>query len=104
MSEPTREHLVDLCTRGVVQHDRWADRDSANAQRQLGEARALLAAGCRFQVIRVGNLASDAGTWWVCIEFRGFQAFEYGIDHMEDETFYIPTAERLANADGGDWY
>lgn len=106
MGVPTREELIDLCERGVVSHDRWSNRDSAQAQRQLGECLALLRAGCEFQVIQVGNLKSDAKTWWVCIEFRGFQSFEYGLDEVgfDDETFYVPTAERLERADGGDWY
>ena len=47
---PTRDELVDLCDRGVVAHSHWRNRDSAEAQRQLGECRALLLAGCDFRI------------------------------------------------------
>lgn len=98
---PTREELVKLCEDGIVPHDRWHDRDSSSAQRQLGEALVLLRAGCEFSVRRDDWLR----TWWVTIEFRGFSSFEYGDDApLSDETFYIPVRERLDQCDGQDWY
>ena len=76
----------------------WNDRDSAGAQRQLGEGRALLLSGCEYTV-EPGN---EHDSWWLEITYKGFNYFEVGemsIDHL-----YIPTAERLAEANGKDWY
>jgi hypothetical protein len=99
---PTREDLIDLCERGVVPHDRWHNRDSSGAQRQLGECLALLRAGCEFEVARTPE--STGSTWWIEVWFRGFDAFEYGERHESNETFYVPTKERLEGVNGGDWY
>jgi len=41
----------------------------------------------------------------VSIFYRGFDYFEYGDDRcMQQESFYIPTAERLDKVAGDDWY
>ena len=104
---PTREELIDLCTRGVVPQEHWYNRDTAGAQRQLGEALALLKAGCDFHEEVSHYMKSDSNTIWVRIEFPGFNAFEYGPadrSTWESETFYIPTADRLYEAKGKDWY
>lgn len=97
---PTRDDLIALCERGVVPVDRWYNRDSASAQKQLGEARALLSAGCDFTLS--ADPASDQSTWWVRITYPGFGHFDWG-GEWEDDLFYIPTAERLERRDG-DWY
>ena len=100
-SELTREDLIALCTDGVVPHDRWRNRDTSSAQRQLGEACALLAAGCEYFIEREIQLSA----YWVHITFRGFGSFEYGDEApLEEERFYIPTRLSLDNAAGGDWY
>jgi len=97
---PTREDLIDLCERGLVPQSKWRDRDSAKAQLQLGEARVLLRAGCDFTL--AGSPLSTEDTWWIEVVYRGFGWFE---EHeMYDETFYIPTAQRLAKRAGNDWY
>lgn len=105
----SREDLVQLCTDGVVPQEKWRNRDTSGAQRQLGEARALLAAGCDFFVLHgtgTHSLRTDENTIWVSIEWHGFEHFEYGADsHLtENDTFYIPTRARLDAANGGDWY
>lgn len=100
----SREHLIELCTDGVVPQGQWSNRDTAGAQRQLGEARALLAAGCEFHVIHRGSLTSDEKTIWVEITWNGFSYFEYGGNATDDDTFYIPTRARLDAVAGGDWY
>ena len=101
--DPTREELIQLCTDGVVPHDKWRNRDSAGAQIQLGQARALLAAGCDFRVLRGSNyLSSNDRTWWLWIEWHGFDYFEWGVG-TDDDTFYLPTRARLDRAAGGDW-
>lgn len=104
----TREELIALCDDGVVPVDKWSNRDSASAQKQLGEARALLAAGCDFDVIDDrGRLKSDDRTLWVEIIYPGFQAFEWGHSeraHWDDDTYYLPTRQRLDDNAGRDWY
>lgn len=96
---PDREQLLSLCESGFVPEERWSNRDSSSAHRQLGEAYALLKAGCDFTVYDQKHKS-----WWVAIQFKGFDAFEYGEHHTTSESFYIPTAESIARADGGDWY
>lgn len=96
----TREELIDLCTRGVVAQEHWHDRDSAGAQRQLAEARTLLLSGCAFKL--ADDPESDKNTLWIKITFEGFDYFEIG--ELTEESFYIPTDERLNKAKGEDWY
>lgn len=97
---PTREHLIDLCQKGVVPHEKWCDRDTSSAQRQLGEALALLLAQCDFWV----EPEIKHNAHWVHVRFDGFNRFEYGDEVAQDEkVFYIPTAEGLARAAGWDW-
>ncbi|WP_235738962.1 hypothetical protein [Nocardioides alcanivorans] len=97
MSKPTREELIDLCERGVVPHDRWSNRDTSAAQRQLGECLALLRAGCDFTITDTSHKC-----WWVTIRFDGFGRFDWG-GAQDDERFYVPMAESIRE-DGGDWY
>lgn len=98
---PTRDELIALCTDGVVPVEKWSNRDSADAQRQLGEARALLAAGCNFKV--ADSPESTDQTWWIDTTFPGFGHFDWG-GVFDEETFYIPRRARLDSADGRDWY
>ena len=101
----TREDLIAVCERGRVPQDKWHDRDSAAAQRQLGEAWALLSAGCDFKVLDKGTLKSDAKTTWVEITFKGFAYMEDPEPEMlRSENFYLPTVAQLDHAAGGDWY
>ena len=95
-----RAWLIALCERGVVPEGRWRNRDTADAQRQLGEALALLRAGCSFRIAE--SPESDERTLWVLITFKGFAHFE-GDDELDEELFYIPTEKRLEARDG-DWY
>lgn len=100
----TRDELLALCERGFVRQDAWGNRDSAAAQRQLGECYALLRAGCEFTV----EPEVKYGAHWVTVSFRGFGYFEGTYDgrgELDDERFYVPTAERLDRAGTGqDWY
>lgn len=99
---PTREMLLELCERALsVPQSSWSNRDSSAATRQLGEAYALLRAGCEFDVRR------DGRTYWVRITYHGFDYFEGSYDgpgFPDDERFYVPTAERLDESAGRDWY
>jgi hypothetical protein len=100
---PTRDDLIALCVRGSVPQEQWCNRDSASAQRQLGECLALLAAGCDFSVSpTIGGSPDNGRTWWVTVYFHGFNYFEVGEESSED--FFVPSAERLADAAGMDWY
>jgi hypothetical protein len=99
------ETLIALCERAVVPVGEWHDRDSASAQRQVGEALALLRAGAKWQ--ESTDPKSNDRTIWIRIQFPGFNAFEEGHDDENtwaDELFYIPTAQRLDDTNGRDWY
>lgn len=96
---PTREELIAICESAFTPESEWSDRDSSAAHRQLGECYALLKAGCEFWV------RTERNTNWVSIEFRGFDAFEYGDDGpLDHDRYYVPTAERVAANPGKDWY
>lgn len=94
----TRDELISSCERGVVPQERWHNRDSANAQRQLGEVWALLRAGCDFAVLS----DTDEDTIWIEVVSHGFDWFE--MNHKERAYYYIPTLMRLDRASGADWY
>lgn len=98
VAQPTREELIALMDRAVVPQEKWHNRDSASAQRQLGEGRALLLAGCPF----VFDDDCDQDTWWITISYKGFDWFEQHIP--SSDTCYIPTAKRLEARAGEDWY
>lgn len=97
----TREHLIDLCERGIVPELEWNDRDSAGAQQQLGKAWALLKAGCEFRV--ASDPKSTADTLWIEVTCRGFGYFDWD-GEPDVERFYIPTDLRLRKRAGRDWY
>lgn len=99
----TREELIELCQDGIVPQRKWYNRDSAGAQRQLGEARALLSAGCEYRVLREGSLKSNDRTIWIEIESEGFAYHDYD-GPLDRETYYIPTRKRLNENADSDWY
>jgi len=109
-----RSELIAICERSFVPQDKWINRDSAMAQRQVGECLALLRAGCDF-VIRTEETVKDGHgcltdneTIWVDVYFHGFNWFENGYDdgedYRDDDTFYLPTPARLDKRAGEDWY
>jgi hypothetical protein len=99
MATYTREDLLAICECAFVQQEHWYNRDSASAQRQLGEAYALLKAGCEFWI----GSDTDIRTIWVVITSEGFAHKDYD-GGLDTEHFYLPTRERLAQSDGKDWY
>lgn len=102
--EYTRDDLLAICQAAFVPQEKWRNRDTSGAQRQLGECYALLKAGCDFRILRGGRyLDTDDRTIWVEVEFRGFRYFDHD-GGTEDETYYLPTRERLERAAGRDWY
>ena len=101
--EYTRDELLVICETAVVPVDKWRNRDSPSAQEQLGLCRHLLLCGCDFWVIQTGDIATNDRTIWISIEWPSFAKFEYGGGH-EDRRFYLPTAKRIKENEGKDWY
>ncbi len=96
-----RKELIALCEAASVPEKKWINRDSAQAQRQVGECMMLLKAGCIFRPAD-GNPTSNSRIIWIAIESDGFAFFEGG--EVDIDNFYIPTKKRVEKADGGDWY
>ena len=102
-----RDDLIAICEQASVPQDKWLDRDSAGAQRQVGECFALLKAGCEFTVSdRAGATSSpNPGTLWVRITYKGFDYFDdFEYSEVSEDIFYLPTPDRIESAAGGDWY
>jgi hypothetical protein len=102
----TREELADICSRAFMPEAVWRNRDSSSAQRQVGEALALLKAGCEFRVCDSAQdepCITNEKTIWLEISFKGFRYFDEGAN-PEVDTFYLPTPERLQETAGRDWY
>ncbi len=101
MAELAREALIALCEGASVDMTKWRDRDSAAAQRQIGEALALLKAGARVRF--PSDPKSDARTIWIYLSFPGFRYFDED-GPWDEDLFYIPTQARLDASGGRDWY
>lgn len=99
----TREDLIQICEDGIVPQEKWMDRDSAEAQKQLGEALALLKCGCDFVILKEGDLKTDSRTIWIEIYSEGFAHHDYG-GNIDRDTYYLPTRSRLDNNKNSDWY
>ena len=103
----TREELIAICEDAIVQQEKWRDRDSGGAHVKVGQAWALLSAGCEFSIRGgTGHCCTDAETIWLDIWWHGFEWFEYGSadGRDEDDLFYLPTPARLEKTAHGDWY
>lgn len=95
-----REMLIAICEAGWVPQSKWCNRDSCSAQRQLGEAYALLKAGCEFAAI--ADDVQHPQTIYICIKMQGFDFHEGG--SADEDLFYLPTMKRIEEARGDDWY
>ena len=120
MADYTREDLITLCERAIVPEKWWMNRDTASMHINIGEAWALLKAGCDFtvitqenaEVLKGGSCVTDDDTIWLYIYATGFKWFEDIWAENDEERasskdqylHYIPTAKRLDEVDGGDWY
>ena len=104
MSKITRKQIIELCEKGIVNHKKWDDRDSASAHKNIGFCWALLKAGCKFRILKEGSLKTDKQTIWIEVTFSDFMDFENLGETETTKDFYIPTALRLREANGGDWY
>lgn len=94
----SRADLIAICEQAIVPESKWGNRDSAAAHRQLGKCWAQLKAGCFFKVEKI-----DHRTIWLQVRAQGFAHHDYG-GGLDDETYYLPTPERLKEAGNGDWY
>ena len=104
MKKYTREELINICEKSFVSESKWHDRDSQEAQKQLGKCYALLKDGCDFKIINDEDICkTDENTIWLYIYSKGFQSFELGAE-KEEECYYLPTLKRLEEANGNDWY
>lgn len=107
-----RQELIAICERAVVPLADWNDRDTPDSQTKIGMAWALLKAGCPFVVCADPKevCCTDAETIWIEIKYPRFMQFECGetsesdSKDWPDETFYLPTPERLDKVAGKDWY
>ena len=97
----TREEIIELCDKSIVQQKNWRNRDSHEAQKNIAICRGLLLCGCSF-IMSKGTCETDVNTIWIEITADGFSFFEGG--DSEKETFYIPTAKRLLDRINEDWY
>lgn len=114
MKKYDRNELISLCEKAIVPEEKWLNRDSASACKNIGTALAYLKAGCEFEVITEENENKNRGiitneeTIWVRIKIKGFSYFENiwddDYDFRDVDIFYIPTEKRLNNANGNDWY
>lgn len=105
----TREHLISICEKAIVNVEKWKNRDTPSSQINIGKAWALLKSGCKFMVINDGLLKSDHNTIWLKIWYPGYINFEEGFDLNDTETidyenFYLPTLKRLDVCKDQDWY
>lgn len=109
MKEYTREDLIKICEQAFVPENKWHDRDSSSTQQQLGECYAFLKDGCEYE-IREEDSSKNAIVLDVYTKgFCWFESFEEPKDRTRDNKekhiyFYLPTQERLDEANGGDWY
>lgn len=100
-----RQDLIKLCEDGIVSCKKWGNRDTSDAQRQLGEAWALLKAGCDFEILQEKDgLNTSDKTVWVKIRFTDFSGFENGYPNNAADIFYLPTIARLTENKNSDWY
>ncbi len=108
-TEYTREQLIGICEKSIVDVSKWRNRDSPESQEKTGVLWALLKANCQFEVLYDDGLCTNENTIWVKVWSPKFMHFEYGFslkdkDTMEDSTYYLPTPSRLEASQNGDWY
>jgi len=115
MIEKFYKHL-EQC---IVPRDKWSDRDSNSAQRNIGDIWRLLKSGHRFEIwsdykdeararlLSLDDFFSPENT--ICTNYiyiydiMTFSACEYDTKG-EKITYYFPTPFGLKNAEGKDWY
>jgi hypothetical protein len=94
-----RDALIQLCERAIVPHDKWRNRDTPEAQQQLGRLWMFLKSGCEFVITE----HSDR-TVKLSVKYRDFDFFEGSSSVLETDYFYLPTEQRLDKVKGEDWH
>jgi hypothetical protein len=101
--DSTRKRLIALCEQGIVQVDKWMDRDTPATQQQLGICWAYLKAGCNFTII-----SEEEEFLYLTIfhpTFRTIESQHPGEpEELESTDFYIPTERKIKECKGRDWY
>ena len=103
MTKYTRKELIEICELAIVQESAWCNRDSCSAQLNIGQAWAFLKAGVPYKILRKGNLQTNDYIIWLEFKPMDFGSFENG-SRLGNEIAYLPTKQRMASANGGDWY
>lgn len=98
-----RRDLIQLCYKSIVPIKKWHNRDSPSAQAGVGKVLVLLTAGARFKIRTTPQKTNDMcvsnkHTLWIDIEHYEFE------EPKKFHTYYLPTLERLKEANGEDWY
>lgn len=100
----TRKDLIKICEQAFVSEDKWGNRDTAQAQIQLGKCYAFLKDGCDYKILYDNKVCkTDEHTIWVTFFVKDFLYFEME-GSKEEYTCYLPTQKRLDEANGEDWY
>lgn len=99
-----RHELISICEDAVVLEKHWGNRDSHDAHSGIGYAWAMLRAGVPFNVLDEGTLISDDNTIWLEFYPKDFGYYDAREGARGREVAYLPTPERLKEAQGRDWY
>ena len=107
----TRDALISICERAIVDVSKWRNRDSPSSQEKTGMLWSLLKANCQFEILfEKDGLCTDERIIWIRVWSPKFRHFDWDgfdlndKDTMDDETFYLPTIARLDMVNGSDWY
>jgi hypothetical protein len=103
MQKYTRKELIEICELAIVKESQWHNRDSCSAHENVGRAWAFLKAGVPYKILRKGNIQTSDYTIWLEFKPMDFGSFENGT-RLGSETAYLPTKQRIASANCGDWY
>lgn len=108
--ELTRDTLISICEKSIVDVTKWESRDCSMSQELIGKLWALLKANCQFEILFEDGLCTNEETIWIRVwwpKFIHFDGVDFDLNNKEDlhsENFYLPTIFRLAQVNGSDWY
>lgn len=109
--EYTREELIKICEKAIVDVSKWQNRDTPSSQESVGRLWALLKSNCPFKILYdTHGLCTNEQTIWLEVYWPQFSHFDWVGFDLEDittlhsESFYIPTLKRLEAYENNDWY